>query len=126
MSVGRVGELAQKPPARIRDQAALAEDLGAGGRVLQMIDEVLEARSAADGEGRRLVKRWFEDAGLEVRVDKIGNVYGRRRARDPKKAAVLSGSHIDSVPTAGIFDGCLGVLGALEVVRTLDAAQIET
>src|SRR3954467_12593063 len=79
----------------------------------------------ADAEGRRLVKRWFEEAGLAVRVDRIGNVIGRRRGRKDV-APVMSGSHIDSVPTAGIFDGCLGVLGALECVRTLNERGVET
>src|SRR6478735_3437884 len=83
------------------------------------------ALTAADGEGRALVKRWFEEAGLEVRVDRIGNCYGRRRGRRDD-APVMSGSHIDSVPTAGRFDGCLGVLGALECVRVLDDQKIET
>lgn len=83
------------------------------------------ALTAADGEGRRQVKKWFEEAGLEVRVDRIGNVYGRRKgAKDTEP--VLSGSHIDSVPTGGAFDGALGVLGALEVIRTLDAHRITT
>jgi len=83
------------------------------------------ALTEADAKGRRLVKRWFEDAGLAVRVDRIGNVFGRRKGtRDD--APVMSGSHIDSVPTGGAFDGSLGVLGALEVVRTLDAHKIET
>ena len=83
------------------------------------------ALTDADGEGRKLVKRWFEESGLDVRVDRIGNCIGRRRGRTDA-ARVRSGSHIDSVPTAGIFDGCLGVLGALECVRTLDARGIET
>src|SRR3954451_4658173 len=74
----------------------------------------------ADGQGRALVKRWFEEAGLEVRVDRIGNCYGRRPGQRRGAAPVMAGSHIDSVPTAGAFDGCLGVLGALEVVRALD------
>jgi N-carbamoyl-L-amino-acid hydrolase len=83
------------------------------------------ALTAADGEGRRQVKKWFEQAGLEVRVDRIGNVYGRRKgARDLEP--VLSGSHIDSVPTGGAFDGALGVLGMLEVLRTLDDHRITT
>src|SRR5688500_7889800 len=65
------------------------------------------ALTEADGLGRRQVKRWFEEAGLEVRVDRIGNVYGRRKgAKDD--APFLSGSHIDSVPTGGAFDGSLG------------------
>ena len=76
--------------------------------------------------GRDLVRGWFEAAGLEVRVDQIGNVFGRRAGRRPELAPVLCGSHIDSVPTGGAFDGALGVLGALEVVRTLDDAGVET
>ncbi len=83
------------------------------------------ALTAADGEGRRLVKKWFEEAGLQVRVDRIGNCYGRRKGRRDD-APVLVGSHIDSVPTGGAFDGCLGVLGGLEVVRTLNERGIET
>ncbi len=83
------------------------------------------ALTAADGLGRRQVVRWFEEAGLEVRVDRIGNVYGHRAGREAL-APVLSGSHIDSVPTAGAFDGCLGVLGALEVVRSLNDAGFVT
>ncbi|HZV02932.1 MAG TPA: M20 family metallo-hydrolase [Planctomycetota bacterium] len=83
------------------------------------------ALTAADGEGRRLVKKWFEEAGLQVRVDRIGNVYARRKGGGDKEP-VLSGSHIDSVPTGGAFDGALGVLGALEVARTLDEARVTT
>jgi N-carbamoyl-L-amino-acid hydrolase len=83
------------------------------------------ALTRADGEGRALVRRWFEEAGLEVRVDRIGNCYGRRKGKRDD-APVMAGSHIDSVPTAGRFDGCLGVLGALEAVRVLNARGIET
>ena len=78
------------------------------------------ALTSADGEGRRLVVKWFKQAGLKVRVDRVGNVYGRREGLEPGLRPVMTGSHIDSVPTAGAFDGCLGVLGALEVVRALD------
>jgi N-carbamoyl-L-amino-acid hydrolase len=84
------------------------------------------ALTAADGEGRRHVMARMNAAGLEVTVDRIGNVYARRRGRDDSLAPVMMGSHIDSVATAGIFDGCLGVLGGLEVVRTLDDAGIAT
>jgi beta-ureidopropionase / N-carbamoyl-L-amino-acid hydrolase len=79
-----------------------------------------------DARGRELVRSWFVAAGLEVRVDRIGNVIGRRPGRDAGAAPVMSGSHIDSVPTGGAFDGALGVLGALEVVRTMNDHQIET
>lgn len=84
------------------------------------------ALTDADAEGRRLVRRWMEEAGLEVRVDRIGNVIGRRRGRDPAASPVMMGSHIDSVPTGGAFDGALGVLGALEVIRTLNQAGQDT
>jgi N-carbamoyl-L-amino-acid hydrolase len=84
------------------------------------------ALTDADAEGRRLVMRWFREAGLAVRVDRIGNVYGRRPGRFDHEAPVMSGSHIDSVPTAGVFDGCLGVLGALECVRSLNELGVET
>src|ERR1700694_5587195 len=78
------------------------------------------ALSEADGRGRALVKRWFTEAELEVRVDRIGNCFGRRRGRRTDGAPVMAGSHLDSVPTGGAFDGALGVLGALEVIRTLN------
>lgn len=84
------------------------------------------ALTDADAEGRRLVKRWMEEAGLEVRVDAIGNTYGRRAGARPDAAPVMSGSHIDSVPTGGAFDGALGVIGALEVVRSLNDRGIVT
>ena len=84
------------------------------------------AFTEADGEGRRQVVRWMKDAGLTVTIDGIGNVYGRRAGQDDGLATVMIGSHIDSVPTAGGFDGVLGVLGGLEVVRTLNDAQITT
>lgn len=84
------------------------------------------ALTDADAVGRRLVKRLFEEAGLDVRIDRIGNTYGRRKGGDPNATAVMSGSHIDSVPTGGAFDGALGVIGALEVVRTLNDSGITT
>ncbi|MFJ3799042.1 M20 family metallo-hydrolase [Streptomyces sp. NPDC090088] len=84
------------------------------------------ALTDADATGRRQVIAWMEDAGLSVRVDRMGNVYGRREGIDPTAAPVLTGSHIDSVATAGAFDGCLGVLGGIEVVRTLNERGIRT
>lgn len=84
------------------------------------------ALTAADGEGRRHVVGLMKAAGLSVTVDRIGNVYGRRAGREDKSAAVMMGSHIDSVATAGMFDGCLGVLGGLEVVHTLSRAKRTT
>lgn len=111
--------------------ARLSADLRALGRIGAYKDEATGligvnrlALTAADGAGRRLVAGWFKAAGLKVSVDRIGNVYGLRPGAREGLAPVLLGSHIDSVPTAGVFDGCLGVLGALETVRTLDERRI--
>jgi N-carbamoyl-L-amino-acid hydrolase len=84
------------------------------------------ALTPADGEGRRRVVAWMEELGLAVQVDRIGNVHGWRAGREPGLAPVTMGSHIDSVSTAGIFDGCLGVLGGLEVLRTLAEQGVQT
>lgn len=84
------------------------------------------ALTAADGAGRRHVVERMKELGLAITVDQIGNVYGRRPGTDERKKPVMSGSHIDSVPTAGRFDGCLGVLGALEVIRTLNERGVKT
>jgi N-carbamoyl-L-amino-acid hydrolase len=84
------------------------------------------ALTAADGEGRRHVVARMREAGLAVTVDRIGNVYGRRRGKDDSLAPVTIGSHIDSVATAGRFDGCLGVLGGLEIVSVLNEAKRDT
>lgn len=84
------------------------------------------ALTDADAEARRRCVQWMVDAGLEVRVDKIGNVYATRPGRDRSLPCVLMGSHIDTVATGGAFDGTLGVLGGLEVMRTLNDAGIET
>ncbi len=74
----------------------------------------------------RLVNR-LEEAGLDVRVDRVGNIVGRYvpPGADPDASAVASGSHLDSVPRGGIFDGPLGVYGALEAVRAIDDAGYE-
>lgn len=79
-----------------------------------------------DRAGRQVFVSWLQEAGLTVRVDQMGNIIGRREGTDPDAAAVMAASHIDSVATAGAFDGCLGVLGALEVVRTLNEQHITT
>lgn len=84
------------------------------------------ALTEADGQGRRQVVAWMEALGLRVTVDRIGNVFGRRAGLEDGLAPVMIGSHVDSVPTAGIFDGCLGVLGGLEIVRTLDERGVGT
>ncbi len=84
------------------------------------------ALTDADAAGRRLVIGWLAEAGLDIRIDPMGNVIARRAGTDADLAPVVTGSHLDSVATAGAFDGCLGVLGGLEVVRTLDERGIRT
>jgi beta-ureidopropionase / N-carbamoyl-L-amino-acid hydrolase len=84
------------------------------------------ALTELDRQGRDLVVQWGREAGLAITVDKIGNVFMRRPGRDPARPPVVSGSHIDTQPTGGKFDGNYGVLAALEVVRTLNDHGIET
>ncbi len=79
-----------------------------------------------DRQGRDQVVGWFRAAGLEVRVDPIGNLFGRRAGRDARRPPVVAGSHIDTQPSGGKFDGNFGVLAALEVVRTLNDRGIAT
>jgi len=79
-----------------------------------------------DRQGRDLVVGWFKDAGLQVRVDGVGNIFARRPGTGSSRAAIATGSHIDTQPSGGKFDGNYGVLAGLEVVRTLNEAQIET
>ena len=79
-----------------------------------------------DRQGRDLVTRWGREAGLTVTIDKIGNVFMRRPGRDNSLPPIVAGSHIDTQPTGGKFDGNYGVLAALEVVRTLNDHRIET
>jgi N-carbamoyl-L-amino-acid hydrolase len=79
-----------------------------------------------DRQGRDRVVDWLKAAGLEVRVDPIGNIFGRRAGRDRSRPPVVAGSHIDSQPSGGKFDGAYGVLAALEVVRTLNDHGVQT
>jgi N-carbamoyl-L-amino-acid hydrolase len=80
----------------------------------------------ADKEGRELFQRWCQEAGLEMGVDKMGTMFARRDGTDPDALPVYVGSHLDTQPTGGKYDGVLGVLGALELVRTLDDLGVRT
>ena len=100
------------------------EQLGATGRCvdgsccrLALTDE--------DKAGRDLVVSWLREVGLEVRVDRVGNIFGVRAGLE-ELPPVMTGSHIDTVATGGLFDGCLGVLAGLEVIQTLNEAGIRT
>ncbi|BEP47928.1 MULTISPECIES: Zn-dependent hydrolase [Variovorax] len=79
-----------------------------------------------DRQGRDLFTRWAREAGCEVRVDRIGNIFARRAGRDNTRPPVVTGSHIDTQPTGGKFDGNYGVLAGLEVIRSLNDAKVVT
>ncbi|TPM06942.1 MULTISPECIES: Zn-dependent hydrolase [unclassified Mesorhizobium] len=79
-----------------------------------------------DGEGRHLFKRWCDAAGLEMGVDEMGTMFARREGADPSLPPVYVGSHLDTQPTGGKYDGVLGVLGGLEIVRSLNDLGIKT
>lgn len=73
----------------------------------------------ADAEGRRLFQSWCEAAGMTMALDRMGNMFMRLEGADPDADPVMIGSHLDTQPTGGRFDGVLGVLAGLEVVRTI-------
>ena len=79
-----------------------------------------------DKQGRDLVLKWAREAGLSITIDKIGNGFMRRAGRNNNLPPIVTGSHIDTQPTGGKFDGNYGVLAGLEVVRTLNDHGIET
>lgn len=79
-----------------------------------------------DRQGRDLVVAWAKDAGMTITIDKIGNVFMRRPGRNDALPPIVTGSHIDTQPTGGKFDGNFGVLAGLEVVRSLNDHEIET
>ncbi|MFO1148667.1 MAG: Zn-dependent hydrolase [Alsobacter sp.] len=100
---------------RLRALGAIGRD--GSGRLVRL------AASDADKAGRDTLVSWLEEAGLEVAIDRIGNIFGLWRAgADPKAAPVLMGSHIDTVIDAGLYDGSTGVLAGLEVIEALKAA----
>ncbi len=79
-----------------------------------------------DGEGRHLFQDWCTAAGLTMGVDQMGNMFARREGTDPDALPVYVGSHLDTQPTGGKYDGVLGVLGGLEIIRTLNDLDIKT
>ncbi|SHF02082.1 N-carbamoyl-L-amino-acid hydrolase [Loktanella atrilutea] len=80
----------------------------------------------ADSEGRHLFAGWCAKAGLKMGVDSMGNMFARREGTDPDALPVYVGSHLDTQPTGGKYDGVLGVLGGLEVIRSLNDLNIRT
>jgi N-carbamoyl-L-amino-acid hydrolase len=79
--------------------------------------------TTADLAGRAMIERLCKEAGLAIRADPVGNIFARWDGTSPRLPAVGTGSHIDAIPNAGRFDGTVGVLGALEAIRTLQRAE---
>ena len=103
--------------ASIEDLAEIGAIAGGGVSRMALTDE--------DRQGRDMVVKWMHELGLEVTVDQIGNVIGIRAGQESGKP-VMTGSHIDTVASGGRYDGNLGVLAGLEVIATLNEAEITT
>jgi len=98
--------------------AGIGATPGGGVQRLTLTDE--------DKRARDLFVTWLRELDLEITIDEMGNIFGRRPGKNDELAPVMSGSHIDSQPKGGRFDGILGVMGALEVMRTLCENKITT
>ena len=109
-------------PARFRKSMEDIARIGAtkGGGVHRL------ALSDQDKEARDLFTDWVNDAGLELRVDEMGNMFARRAGENDDASSAMTGSHLDTVPTGGRFDGSLGVLAGLEAIRSLNDKNIST
>jgi hydantoinase/carbamoylase family amidase len=103
---------------RITELAGLNDDPAAGGITREVYTPTYD-------RALELVSAWMRVAGLDVRVDAAGNLFGRWPGRDPEAPRVLTGSHVDTTLNAGAYDGVLGVLGAVEAVELLRAEGVE-
>ncbi len=117
-AAAQAGEFPAASPERMEARIKALAKFGAnadGG-----VDRV--AYSPADIAGRAYIKGLMQELGLEVRIDSGGNIIGRRQGREPDLRSIMFGSHIDSVPGGGNYDGDVGVVSALEVIDLLNAA----
>src|SRR5512145_1806548 len=114
-------ERSASPTTALVNNRRLMRDLNAIGRigignrgaVTRLVFSIKELRS------RQVLIHLMRQAGLTVRIDAIGNIFGRLEGSDPRAPAVLAGSHLDTVIHGGKYDGPVGVIGALEAVRTI-------
>ncbi|MGC4025428.1 MAG: Zn-dependent hydrolase [Mesorhizobium sp.] len=102
----------------IHEMAKIGPGVAGGSNRQTLTDE--------DAEGRRLFQKWCEEAGLTMGVDEMGTMFARREGTDPSALPVYVGSHLDTQPTGGRYDGVLGVLGGLEVIRSMNDLGIKT
>jgi len=102
----------------LMDMAKIGPGVAGGNNRQTLTDE--------DSEGRALFQQWCEAAGCSMGLDQMGNMFARREGSDPDALPVYVGSHLDTQPTGGKYDGVLGVLGGLEILRTLNDMDIKT
>ncbi|GAB5510516.1 MAG: Zn-dependent hydrolase [Hyphomicrobiales bacterium] len=102
----------------LMDMAKIGPGIAGGNNRQTVTDE--------DAEGRSLFQKWCEDAGLTMGVDQMGTMFMRREGTDPGALPVYVGSHLDTQPTGGKYDGVLGVLAGLEIIRTMNDLDIKT
>jgi N-carbamoyl-L-amino-acid hydrolase len=102
----------------LEEMAKIGATPGGGVQRLTLSDE--------DKQARDLFVKWLEELDLEITIDEMGSIFGKRPGKNNDLAPVMSGSHIDSQPKGGRFDGILGVMGPLEILRTLHENNIET
>jgi N-carbamoyl-L-amino-acid hydrolase len=115
-------QLLSAPPSDLAaDGARLSRSLQELGQIGRLPSGAVRrlAFSEEDIAARALVRGWMEEAGMAVRIDAAGNLIGRYEGLRPQAPALATGSHIDTVPEGGLYDGALGVLGGIEVVRVL-------
>lgn len=102
----------------LMDMARIGPGIAGGNNRQTLTDE--------DAEGRALFQSWCEAAGCEMGLDTMGNMFALRPGEDPEALPVYMGSHLDTQPTGGKYDGVLGVLGGLEVLRTMQDLDVKT
>ena len=102
----------------LMDMAKIGPGIAGGNNRQTLTDE--------DAEGRRVFQQWCEAEGMTMGLDKLGNMFARREGADPSLPPVMVGSHLDTQPTGGKYDGVLGVLAGLEIIRTLNDTGIKT
>ena len=102
----------------IMEMARIGPGIAGGNNRQTLTDE--------DAKGRALFQKWCDEANLSMGIDKMGTMFARREGTDPDALPVYVGSHLDTQPTGGKYDGVLGVLGGLELIRSLDDMNIKT
>ena len=102
----------------LMDMAKIGPGVAGGNNRQTLTDE--------DAEGRRVFQLWCEAEGMIMGLDKLGNMFAHRQGTDPTLPPIMVGSHLDTQPTGGKYDGVLGVLAGLEIIRTLNDTGIKT